>query len=90
MKRAIACSEGGKNAHPELCKIDKIKGFPTWIIQGKQYPSTTTLQKLAEISNYKGSREFKNFPTHPNKRFGFLRDSIFRFCSIVILKTVRK
>jgi hypothetical protein len=59
---AVECAEGGKNAHPELCKVAKITGFPTWIIKGKQYPGTTSLQKLAEISNYKGSRKFKNFP----------------------------
>jgi hypothetical protein len=59
---AVECSKDGKNARPELCKAAKILGFPTWIIQGKQYPGITSLQKLAEISNYKGSRKFKNFP----------------------------
>jgi glutaredoxin len=59
---AVECAEDGKNARPELCKAAKIKGFPTWIIKGKQYSGTTSLQKLAEISNYKDSRKFKNFP----------------------------
>jgi hypothetical protein len=59
---AVECSKDGKNARPELCKAVKITGFPTWIIQGKQYPGTTSLQELADISDYKGSRKFKNFP----------------------------
>jgi uncharacterized membrane protein len=58
----IECDPQGKDARPDLCKAAGIQGFPTWQINGKLYPNVQSLDKLAEASGYKGSRNFKNFP----------------------------
>ncbi|MDJ0799200.1 MAG: vitamin K epoxide reductase family protein [Calothrix sp. MO_167.B12] len=60
----IECDPRGKNAAPDVCKAASIKGYPTWIINGKQYPNVQPLKKLAEVSGYKGPQEFKNFPDY--------------------------
>lgn len=56
----IECDPRGKNARPELCKAAKIPGYPTWQINGELYPGTQSLEELADLSGYKGDREFKN------------------------------
>ncbi|MEC4813924.1 MAG: vitamin K epoxide reductase family protein [Scytonema sp. PMC 1069.18] len=58
----IECDPQGKNARPDLCQTAGIQGYPTWQINGKLYPNVQSLNKLAEISGYKGPRDFKNFP----------------------------
>lgn len=59
----VECDPEGKdNPRPELCKAADIKGFPTWEINGKLYPNVQPLNKLAELSGYKGPTNFKNFP----------------------------
>lgn len=59
----VECDPKGKNAQPEVCKAAGIKGYPTWEINGKQYAGVQTLNKLADLSGYKGSRNFKySFP----------------------------
>lgn len=58
----VECIPGGKNARPQLCEAAKVPGFPTWEINGKQYSGVQSLEKLAQISGYKGPRNFKNFP----------------------------
>lgn len=50
-----------KKLAPE-CEAAKIQSFPTWEINGKQYAGVKSLKELAEISGYKGSTNFKNFP----------------------------
>lgn len=55
----IECIPEGENGQPQKCIDAKIKGFPTWIINGKVYEGTQTLQKLAEVSGYKGPTNFK-------------------------------
>ncbi|GAA6621270.1 vitamin K epoxide reductase family protein [Scytonema sp. NUACC26] len=60
---AIECDpQGQKNPRPDLCQAAGIQGFPTWQINGKLYPNVQPLEKLAQISGYKGPRNFKNFP----------------------------
>jgi glutaredoxin len=54
----IECAEDGANANPKLCRAKKISGFPTWEIKGKFYPGTQSLEELADLSGYKGSRAF--------------------------------
>lgn len=59
----IECDPRGKdNPRPDLCKAAGVQGFPTWEIGGKLYPNVQPLEKLAQISGYKGPRNFKNFP----------------------------
>lgn len=59
----IDCDPQGKDdPQPDLCQTAGIQGFPTWEINGKLYPNVQPLDKLAQISGYKGSRNFKNFP----------------------------
>jgi glutaredoxin len=56
----VECDPAGKNARPELCQKAHVEGFPTWEIQGKQYGGFRSLQDLADLSGYKGERNFKN------------------------------
>ncbi|MBO3459664.1 hypothetical protein G7B40_036945 [Aetokthonos hydrillicola Thurmond2011] len=59
----IECDPQGKDdPRPDLCQAAGIQGFPTWQINGKLYPNVQPLEKLAQISGYKGPRNFKNFP----------------------------
>jgi len=34
----------------DLCNEKGIQGYPTWIINGKQYPGEQTFQKLSELT----------------------------------------
>ena len=54
----VECDPRGKNPRPNLCQAAKIKGYPTWEINGKFYPGVQSFEELAEASNYKGSRKF--------------------------------
>lgn len=54
----IECAPRGKDAQPDLCKAANIKAYPTWIIRGKYYTGTQSLEKLAILSGYKGPRNF--------------------------------
>lgn len=56
----IECAEDGKNSQTNLCRKVGIRGFPTWIIKGKTYEGTQTLQELAQASAYRGAANFKN------------------------------
>lgn len=58
----IECQPQGVDPKPALCQAANIPGFPTWVIKGQQYSGVQSLNKLADISGYTGSREFKNFP----------------------------
>ncbi|BAU65151.1 Vitamin K epoxide reductase [Stanieria sp. NIES-3757] len=55
----IECDPQGKNPQREACVAAGIKSFPTWEIKGKFYPGVQTPQQLAELSEYKGSMDFK-------------------------------
>lgn len=54
----IECAEDGVNANPKLCRAKNITGYPTWEIKGKFYRGTQSLEELANLSGYKGSRAF--------------------------------
>ena len=58
----VECAPQGNNPQPELCQSVGIQGFPTWEINKQLYPNVQPLEKLAELSGYKGPRNFKNFP----------------------------
>jgi uncharacterized membrane protein len=56
----IECAaDAKKNPQPEACTKAGIKGFPTWIIDGKLDPGVKKLAKLAELTGYKGNTGFK-------------------------------
>ncbi len=57
----VECAEGGTNAHPDLCQAANVQSFPTWVINGKSYSGVKSLDELAQVSGYKGARNFKNF-----------------------------
>ena len=56
----IECDPRGQNGRPELCRQAGVNGFPTWEINGQQYRGMQTLNQLADISGYKGSRNFRS------------------------------
>jgi hypothetical protein len=55
----IECHPEGKNPQTELCQKEGITGFPTWDIKGKKYPGVQLPEKLAELSGYQGSKDFR-------------------------------
>jgi hypothetical protein len=55
----IECDPRGKDAQPDLCKAANIKAYPSWEIRGKYYMGTQSLEKLAILSGYKGTRNFQ-------------------------------
>lgn len=56
----IECHPEGKNARPDRCAAAKIKGFPTWEINGKFYQGEKKLPELATLAGYKGLSSFQN------------------------------
>lgn len=58
----IECAPDGQNPQTERCQAAKIQGFPSWEISGKQVEpaGTLSLEKLADLTGYTGSREFRN------------------------------
>ena len=57
---AIECDPKGKNPKPDLCKAANVQGFPTWEINGQSVSGTQSLEELAALSGYQGSRNFRN------------------------------
>jgi uncharacterized membrane protein/glutaredoxin len=56
----VECDKDGQNAQPQLCRSrPEVTGFPTWEINGEFYPGAQTLEKLAELSGYTGSKDFR-------------------------------
>lgn len=56
----VECDPGGQNPRPQLCQAAQIQGYPTWIINGEQYPGVRSLSELAALSGYQGPSNFKN------------------------------
>ncbi len=56
----IECGEDAiKNPQPNVCRADGIKGFPTWVVNGKPDPGVKKLAELGTATGYKGSTTFK-------------------------------
>jgi hypothetical protein len=53
----VECDPRGKNSQAKLCRDKHIKGFPTWEIDGEFYASVQSLNNLADLSGYEGSRQ---------------------------------
>jgi hypothetical protein len=61
----IECSPNGKNSDPQACVTAGIKSYPTWEIKGQVFRGTQLPKKLAEVSGYEGSMDFKyTMPVH--------------------------
>jgi uncharacterized membrane protein/glutaredoxin len=54
----VECAADGKNSQVALCESKKIEGFPSWEINGKIESGVKTLNQLADLSGYKGPRNF--------------------------------
>jgi hypothetical protein len=55
----IECDPGGQNPQVELCRKLNVTSFPTWEINGKfDCQGGCSLDKLADLSGYKGDRNF--------------------------------
>lgn len=55
----IECSLNGLEAgQAEVCQAAQIEAYPTWQINGQLYGGSQSLEKLADLSGYQGSREF--------------------------------
>lgn len=57
----VECAPESPKGKAQDCKAAGIKGFPTWVINGKQYSGVQNLDELAKISGYTGARNFKYF-----------------------------
>jgi uncharacterized membrane protein len=56
----VECDPQGKNTQVQACNAAKVEGFPTWDIKGQRLVGEQTLEKLANVSGYKGSMDFKH------------------------------
>jgi glutaredoxin len=54
----VECDPNGKNAQPATCANANVSSYPTWEINGQQYPGMRSLEELASLSGYKGSLNF--------------------------------
>ena len=56
----IECDPEGKNPQPGLCQAANVQSYPSWEIKGQSVSGTQTLEELAQLSGYRGPRNFKN------------------------------
>ena len=49
----VECARDGKNSQTQLCIDKKIKGFPTWEINGNLYLGVLSLKELSKLTGYK-------------------------------------
>ena len=54
----VECAQDGFNNKRELCEAKGITGFPTWEINGSLDSGVKSLKELAELSNYKNTKDF--------------------------------
>ncbi len=55
----VECDPQGENAQPQLCAQANVSSYPTWEIKGKLYRGMRSLEELAELSGYQGSKDFQ-------------------------------
>ena len=48
----VECANDGKNSQTQLCIDKKIKGFPSWEINGKIILGVLTLKELSTLTGY--------------------------------------
>ena len=56
--KLVECAEDGKNNQRQLCEEKGIMQYPSWEINGKITSGALPLEEIADISGYKGSRDF--------------------------------
>ena len=49
----VECARDGINSQTQLCIDKKIKGFPTWEINGKLILGVLSLKELSKLSGFK-------------------------------------
>ena len=49
----VECAKDGKNSQTQLCIDKKIKGFPTWEINGKLILGVLSLKELSKLTGFK-------------------------------------
>ena len=49
----VECARDGKNSQTQLCINKKIKGFPTWEINGKLFLGILSLKELSKLTGFK-------------------------------------
>ena len=49
----VECARDGKNSQTQLCIDKKIKGFPTWEINGKLILGVLSLEELSKLTGFK-------------------------------------
>ena len=54
----VECAKDGFNSQIELCEAKGITGFPSWEINGSIDSGVKSLEELAQLSNYKDSKDF--------------------------------
>ena len=54
----VECAIDGLNNQRDLCDRKGITGYPSWEINGELESGIQSLEKLADLSNYKGTRNF--------------------------------
>jgi hypothetical protein len=54
----VECDPAGTNPQPQVCQTAGIQSYPTWEINGEFYQGTRSLDELADLSGYTGSRDF--------------------------------
>ena len=48
----VECARDGKNSQTQLCIDKKIKGFPTWEINGKLILGVLSLKELSNLTGF--------------------------------------
>jgi len=48
----VECANDGINSQTQLCIDKKIKGFPTWEINGKLFLGVLSLEELSKLTGY--------------------------------------
>ena len=49
----VECARDGKDSQTQLCIDKKIKGFPTWEINGKLFLGVLSLKELSKLTGFK-------------------------------------
>lgn len=56
----VECSPPDRQGQTPACQKEQITNYPTWVINGQRFTPTQTLEKLSQLSGYKGPRSFQN------------------------------
>ncbi len=58
--RIVECAEDGQNNQRSLCQLKGIESYPTWEINGGFESGVKSLDNLADLTGYKGIRDFSD------------------------------